>query len=47
MWEYEKDIKKKNSTWAYNKYSISNEFDTKRFSFLPSVMVSFKQVSNI
>ena len=33
MWEYEKNIKKKNSTWAYNKYSISNEFDTKRFSF--------------
>ena len=33
MWEYQKDIKKKNYTWAYNKYSISNEFDTKRFSF--------------
>ena len=28
-----KMFKKKKSTQAYNKYSISNEFDTKRFSF--------------
>ena len=33
MWEYEKKKIKKNSTWAYNKYSISNEFGTKRFLF--------------